>query len=605
MRRNTTGEANTAIGINALSTNSTGSRNVAVGNRAGGGFGHTYNTPSSTGNNNTSVGTEAGVVLSTGAENTIVGSSAGSNNTTGSYNCFIGKSTGQGITTGSKNTIIGYAGALPTNLEETVVIGSHLYTGLVIKDGMTGLGKRFNGGMSLNSPSTYPKNVLEIEAANPSQFGKSGLRLTNVKNGIWDYNGAVITPSSAYFNPRTNPTNNILTVDGNGDVYLVKDKGIGNTCTTLNSIPRTSAGTGDLSCSQIYDSNVAGVGGVGINTTTPGNRFEIKHGTAGKSGLRFTNLTNVAVPIANTAKGVLSVDVNGDVVLVTSSGSGGISSTCTSSYNIPTSTGATGNLTCGQVFDNGATVSIGTPLTNANAVTYTLSGIPPLAGGTVPFSGVVKLDVNGIIRTTGIFATSDRKFKQDIKTIDNALNVIQNLEGRTYHWKKEANKDLAFDDNTHSGFVAQEIEKVLPHLVATSENGDKAVNYQELTPYLVEAIKEQQNQIVALNNRIEDLLLKEVIDEHKITDGKTYFSSNYPNPFETITKIDYFIDKNIKDAQVVVYDVNGSTISRYDLRERGISSNFTINKGNLVAGIYFYTLITDGTVIGTKKMIVK
>ena len=55
------------------------------------------------------------------------------------------------------------------------------------------------------------------------------------------------------------------------------------------------------------------------------------------------------------------------------------------------------------------------------------------------------------------------------------------------------------------GVVAQEVEKVLPELVNTDENGYKSVEYANLTPVLIEAIKEQQAIIDQQNKRIENL----------------------------------------------------------------------------------------------------
>lgn len=63
---------------------------------------------------------------------------------------------------------------------------------------------------------------------------------------------------------------------------------------------------------QAYAQN----GKVGINTTTPGNTLEIKHGTAGNSGLRFTNLTSTTTPIENPSIGVLALNADGDVIYV-------------------------------------------------------------------------------------------------------------------------------------------------------------------------------------------------------------------------------------------------------------------------------------------------
>ena len=53
--------------------------------------------------------------------------------------------------------------------------------------------------------------------------------------------------------------------------------------------------------------------------------------------------------------------------------------------------------------------------------------------------------------------------------------------------------------------IAQEVEKVLPEIVITRENGIKAIQYEKVVPLLVEAIKEQQTLIEDLSNRLEVL----------------------------------------------------------------------------------------------------
>ena len=84
-------------------------------------------------------------------------------------------------------------------------------------------------------------------------------------------------------------------------------------------------------------------------------------------------------------------------------------------------------------------------------------------------------------------ATSDIKLKEDIVTAKS--DVIKQLQGREWNWKDGGNKG--------SGVIAQELEKVLPHLV-TEQDGTKHVTYSGLTAYLIEAVKE-------LSARVEEL----------------------------------------------------------------------------------------------------
>src|SRR5210317_1195039 len=89
------------------------------------------------------------------------------------------------------------------------------------------------------------------------------------------------------------------------------------------------------------------------------------------------------------------------------------------------------------------------------------------------------LAVTGAITATGdvtAFFTSDKNLKQNIVNIDNSLDKVSKLNGVYYNWTKEAlekNKHLV--DEKEVGVIAQDVEAVLPELVATREDGSKAV----------------------------------------------------------------------------------------------------------------------------------
>jgi hypothetical protein len=113
------------------------------------------------------------------------------------------------------------------------------------------------------------------------------------------------------------------------------------------------------------------------------------------------------------------------------------------------------------------------------------------------------LDVNGVARIrgmmTGVIATtvyrtsdgtlitgaSDIRLKENIEHLQNSLEKVMQLNGVTFTWKADPNK------NRSIGFIAQEFEKVIPELVFTNESdGYKGINYAEVSAVLVEAIKE-------------------------------------------------------------------------------------------------------------------
>jgi hypothetical protein len=107
-----------------------------------------------------------------------------------------------------------------------------------------------------------------------------------------------------------------------------------------------------------------------------------------------------------------------------------------------------------------------------------------------------KLQVVGNICATGtIGACSDIRYKTNILPVSGALSSILSLHGIYYHWKQEF-KDKGFTGDRQIGFAAQEIEKLFPEMVQTDAAGYKAVDYSRMTPVLVEAVKEQQKELL-------------------------------------------------------------------------------------------------------------
>ncbi len=113
---------------------------------------------------------------------------------------------------------------------------------------------------------------------------------------------------------------------------------------------------------------------------------------------------------------------------------------------------------------------------------------------------------DGNIYTTGsLFEGSDIRWKHNITPLDDALNKVLSLRGVRFEWKREEYPDRNFKPGKQIGFIAQEVEEVLPELVRADQDDYKAVDYQKVTAVLVEAIKEQQKEIEALKAAVAEL----------------------------------------------------------------------------------------------------
>jgi hypothetical protein len=85
-----------------------------------------------------------------------------------------------------------------------------------------------------------------------------------------------------------------------------------------------------------------------------------------------------------------------------------------------------------------------------------------------------------------------------VATLDNALNRVLALRGVSFKWDQDAFPRLNLPAGRQIGFLAQEVEQVLPELVSTDQDGYKSVAYANVVPVLVVAIKQQQKQLDAV-----------------------------------------------------------------------------------------------------------
>jgi hypothetical protein len=98
---------------------------------------------------------------------------------------------------------------------------------------------------------------------------------------------------------------------------------------------------------------------------------------------------------------------------------------------------------------------------------------------------------------------SDSTRKERITTLSNTLPKITQLTAKQYYYKKNIDKQGSGNDTIKSkkekqlqvGFLAQDVEKIIPEAVQTNKSGTKYINYSAIIPYLAEAIKEQQTVI--------------------------------------------------------------------------------------------------------------
>ncbi len=225
------------------------------------------------------------------------------------------------------------------------------------------------------------------------------------------------------------------------------------------------------------------------------------------------------------------------------------------------------------------------------------------------------------IYANGVLLSSDERMKTNLRQIENPLERLQQIQGVKYDHilpstdSLTENKKLEMQslDKDNIGFLAQELQEIFPELVKYNQKEDDyRVDYIGMIPVLVEAIKEQQSEIEELKKNIELLGSGgELKSSSSITTSssdfdigldKTSLFQNSPNPFTEETKIKYYLEDNVTAATIFIYDMSGKQLRSYELHHRS-EGNITINGGELDAGMYMYTLITDGKLVCTKQML--
>lgn len=91
--------------------------------------------------------------------------------------------------------------------------------------------------------------------------------------------------------------------------------------------------------------------------------------------------------------------------------------------------------------------------------------------------------------------SSDRRLKQNIEPLTNALHIVSNMQGVYYNM-------IAYPDRDDIGFIAQDVEEVLPEVVFTDSEGMKSLDYGKITAVLANAVNEQPAIVNSLEERI-------------------------------------------------------------------------------------------------------
>jgi len=220
--------------------------------------------------------------------------------------------------------------------------------------------------------------------------------------------------------------------------------------------------------------------------------------------------------------------------------------------------------------------------------------------------------------------SSDRRLKQDIEDYEDGLEEI--LQIRPVWYRYNGKFGLPTEER-YVGIIAQEMQEVAPYTITpyietddkTGESGEYlSYNGTAVTYMLVNAVQEQHVIMQDLKNENEELkerlakieamlvgqstISNSTINNSSttLTDAKLY--PNQPNPFSEQTLIRYYIPEGSTQAELRIANLEGKVIKTVAIPENG-AGQLTVNAHSLSAGTYLYSLIVDGELIATEKMI--
>lgn len=236
------------------------------------------------------------------------------------------------------------------------------------------------------------------------------------------------------------------------------------------------------------------------------------------------------------------------------------------------------------------------------------------------YIGTVKNPAH-LMTTSGTAIISDSRYKNNIRNMEGGLSEILQLRPVRFDYKQlnynESTRDSLARLN-QAGFIAQEVGQIIPEAVNYNIFEDfYSLSPATLIPYMVAGIQELHAIIQELTDRIAVLEAENAAlstptfnsvspkgePAETVTAETNRLWSNVPNPFKQETRIRYALTEDVREAQLCIYDLSGKQLACHRLMDRG-ESEFTLRAASLMPGIYLYSLIADGNVIDTHRMVV-
>jgi hypothetical protein len=364
----------------------------------------------------------------------------------------------------------------------------------------------------------------------------------------------------------------------------------------------------------------------GSNTACGYNALYLNTTGGGNTATGTDVLHNNTEGFDNTASGVLALFYNTTGFLNTAVGyaalennTGGEHNTAAGSNALETNTTGDHNTALGYNSD----VNAGN-LQNATSLGYNALNT---ASNQVRIGNSSVTSIGGYVNWSNI---SDGRYKKNIKEDVPGLKFINALKPVTYNLditglENYLHKNVSEIDKPNtaakekikfSGFVAQDVERTAKQIGydfsgIDAPKNDKdiyALRYADFVVPLVKAVQELSAENEALKLRLEKIEKSIAVNNADTSDAVVavkstglYLAQNAPNPFNQTTVINYHVPQNTGNAFIQITDMNGTVIKTIPAASKD-SGQILLRAGELTAGTYQYSLIVNGRLIDTKKM---
>ena len=161
-------------------------------------------------------------------------------------------------------------------------------------------------------------------------------------------------------------------------------------------------------------------------------------------------------------------------------------------------------------------------------------------------------------------------------------------------------------EKKHYGISVDGLREAFPDLVYEDQKGNPCINYIEMIPLLVHCIGELKAEVARLeaiaSGKANMQKAPAATGMEETAAVVAALGQNEPNPFTENTEIAYVLPGDARSAALYIYDMNGAQIDAFPITSGG-AGTITVEGGRLEAGMYLYSLMADGKVIDTKRMI--